>query len=89
MANTETAYIGLGSNLGDRHGFINKAVEMLRQTSGIEVTGVSDLLETTPLLNLNQPKYINAVAQIKTSLSPENLLSKLKDIENSLGRTRE
>ncbi len=87
MADT-TAYIGLGSNLGDRQGFINKAVEMLRQTPGIKVAGISDLLETAPLLNLNQPKYINAVAQIKTSLSPENLLAKLQDIENSFGRTR-
>jgi deoxyguanosine kinase len=88
MANIETAYIGLGSNLGDRHGFINKAVEMLRQSAGIEVIGVSDLLETAPLLNLGQSNYINAVAQIKTSLSPENLFSKLQDIENSLSRTR-
>jgi deoxyguanosine kinase len=83
-----TAYIGLGSNLEDRQGFISKAVEMLRQTSGIKVIGISDLLETASLLNLEQPKYINAVAQIKTSLPPENLLSKLHDIENSLGRTR-
>ncbi len=83
-----TAYIGLGSNLGDRHGFIRKAVEMLRKIPSIKVNGISDLLETAPLPDLNQPKYINAVAQIKTSLSPENLLSKLLDIENSLGRTR-
>jgi len=88
MANTKTAYIGLGSNLDDRHGFINKAIEMLRQTAGIEVNGISDLLETASLLNPEQPKYINAVAQIKTSLSSENLLSKLRDIENSLGRAR-
>lgn len=83
-----TAYIGLGSNLGDRQGFINKAVDMLRRIDGIKVTSVSDLLETAPLLHPNQPKYINAVVQIKTSLTPENLLSKSQDIENSLGRTR-
>ena len=45
-------------------------------------------METAPLANLNQPKYINAVAQIKTSLTAENLFSKLQEIENSLGRTR-
>jgi deoxyguanosine kinase len=50
---------------------------------------VSDLLETEPLMELNQPKYINAVAQIKTSLSSKNLLARLQDIEKSLGRTRE
>jgi 2-amino-4-hydroxy-6-hydroxymethyldihydropteridine diphosphokinase len=61
---------------------------MLRQTPDIEVTGVSDLLEAAPLLNLNQPKYINTVAKIKTLLSPENLFSKLQGVENSLGRTR-
>jgi len=83
-----TAYIGLGSNLGDRQGFINKAVEMLRQTADIEVTGISNLLETTPLMESEQPKYINTVAQIKTWLSPENLFAKLQDIENLLGRTR-
>jgi len=61
---------------------------MLRQIPGIEVVGVSDLLETKSLMGINQPNYSNAVAQIKTSLLPENLLSKLQDIENSLGRTR-
>lgn len=61
---------------------------MLAETKGIEVSQVSDLLETAPLGRMNQPEYLNAVTQIKTALSAEDLHKKLTDIETSLGRTR-
>ncbi len=83
-----TAYIGLGSNLGDRKNFIHKALKMLAETKNIEVTRVSDLIETAPLGGANQPEYLNAVAQIKTVLTAENLHRTLLKIEASLGRTR-
>lgn len=83
-----TAYIGLGSNLSDRNSFITGALKMLTETPEVEVTGVSELLETSPLAQANQPKYLNAVAQIKTTLSAEALHKKLGHIETSLGRTR-
>jgi 2-amino-4-hydroxy-6-hydroxymethyldihydropteridine diphosphokinase len=82
------AYIGLGSNLGDRKGFIHKALKMLAETKNIEVARVSDLIETAPLGGANQPKYLNAVAQIKTALTAEDLHKILVNIETSLGRTR-
>lgn len=84
-----TAYIGLGSNLGDRKDFIHKALKMLSEAKGIEVACVSDLLETAALGGANQPEYLNAAAQIKTALSAEDLHKILVNIENSLGRTRE
>ena len=82
------AYIGLGSNLGDRKDFIHKALKILAETKDIEVARVSDLIETAPLGGANQPKYLNAVAQIKTALTAENLHKILVNIETSLGRTR-
>jgi len=85
----QTAYIGLGSNLGDRKAYIDKAVKILAQTEKIKVSKISDIIETDPLGRTDQPKYLNAVAKIKTSYSAEDLHSKLIDIENSLERTRD
>jgi 2-amino-4-hydroxy-6-hydroxymethyldihydropteridine diphosphokinase len=82
------AYIGLGSNLGDREDFIHKALKMLAETKDIEVARASDLVETAPLAGANQPKYLNAVAQIKTALTAKDLHKILLNIETSLGRTR-
>jgi deoxyguanosine kinase len=84
-----TAYIGLGSNLGDREDFIHKALKMLAETKDIEVTRVSYLIETSPLAGANQPKYLNTVAQIKTALTAEDLHKILVNTETSLGRARE
>jgi 2-amino-4-hydroxy-6-hydroxymethyldihydropteridine diphosphokinase len=83
-----TAYIGLGSNLGDRKNFIHKALKMLAETKNIEVARVSDILETAPLGGANQPKYLNTVAQIETILTAEDLHKALLSIETSLGRVR-
>lgn len=88
MSKLTTTYIGLGSNLGDREDFIRKALEILRESEDIEVTRVSDIIETTPLGDSNQPGYLNAVAEIKTTLIAEALHKKLAEIETSLGRKR-
>jgi len=82
------AYIGLGSNLGDRKDFIHKALKVLAETKNIEVARVSDLIETVPLGGANQPKYLNAVAQIKTALTAKDLHRILLNVETSLGRIR-
>lgn len=84
----QIAYIGLGSNLGDRSSCINKALEMLAESGTIEVTAVSEFIETSALARIDQPDYINAVAKLKTSLSAEALLKKMMKIETSLGRVR-
>jgi deoxyguanosine kinase len=83
-----TAYIGLGSNLGNRQDNINSALRMLAEATDIEVVRVSELIETNPLGQAEQPMYLNAVAELRTSLSPDDLLKTLIDIETALGRMR-
>jgi 2-amino-4-hydroxy-6-hydroxymethyldihydropteridine diphosphokinase len=88
MAEITIAYIGLGSNLGDRQSAITGAVKLLNNTEDTEVIRLSELIETAPLGRMSQPKYINAVAEIKTSLTAEDLHKHLLHIETSLGRQR-
>jgi 2-amino-4-hydroxy-6-hydroxymethyldihydropteridine diphosphokinase len=83
------AYIGLGSNLGERECLIKKAIAMLDEVSGVAVSRVSKIVETSPLGGLDQPKYLNAVAEVKTSLDAYMLLGQLQKIENTLGRARQ
>ena len=88
MTEQTTAYIGLGSNLGDRKAYIDKALKILAGAEGIELAGLSDIIETAPLGADDNPEYLNAVARIKTNLSAEDLHKVMADIEDSLGRTR-
>ncbi len=81
-----TAYIGLGSNLGDRMTTLRSAVQRL-QTLG-RITGVSSLYETEPVGYLEQPAFLNAVVALETALAPVDLLRALLGIERDLGRTR-
>jgi 2-amino-4-hydroxy-6-hydroxymethyldihydropteridine diphosphokinase len=88
MAET-TAYVGLGSNLGNRKGNVEGALKMLAQAERIELESVSDIIETEPLGQIEQPKYLNAVAGLKTTLCAEDLHRTLAAIEISLGRIRQ
>ena len=88
MAKQKIAYIGLGSNLGDRHDHISDAIKMLAGNKHIDVVRVSDVVETAALARTAQPKYLNAVAEIKTTLTAEDLYKTLADIETHLGRVR-
>jgi len=88
MDKITTAYIGLGSNLGNREESIRSALRMLAEADNIEVTRVSELIETAPLGDTNQPEYLNGVAEVKTALSANALHKILLDIELSLGRIR-
>ena len=88
MAET-TAYIGLGSNLGDRKRYIDSALKMLAASRQIELGPVSEIIETEPLAKADQPKYLNAVAELKTTVGAEDLYETLVDIETSLGRLRQ
>jgi 2-amino-4-hydroxy-6-hydroxymethyldihydropteridine diphosphokinase len=83
------AYVGLGSNLGDREGTIGRAVELLGEDPAIEVLAVSSLRETDPVGYLAQPRFLNGACAIGTSLPPRQLLERLLAVEKSLGRTRE
>ncbi|MBK7862184.1 MAG: 2-amino-4-hydroxy-6-hydroxymethyldihydropteridine diphosphokinase [Archangiaceae bacterium] len=78
------AYVGLGSNLGDRRAHLDAAVAKL------EATRVSTYLETAALLApgdaVPQPAYLNAVAEVETALEPHALLARLREIEQAEGR---
>ena len=79
-------YIGLGSNVGDREAELAAAVQGLRD-HGVEVEAVSSLYETEPVGEiLDQPDFLNAVARVRTSLGPEELLGVCKAIEAERGR---
>jgi 2-amino-4-hydroxy-6-hydroxymethyldihydropteridine diphosphokinase len=82
-----TAYLGLGSNLGDRERNLRSALAALSEVPGIRVRRQSRFIETTPWGDLNQPDFMNAVIEIETDLDPRELLRTLKRIERQLGRT--
>jgi len=82
-------YIALGSNLGDRHANLRQAIKLLGQTASVRVLRVSSFHETEPVGGPPQGKYINAVAEVETELSPHALLSELHSVERQLARTRD
>jgi 2-amino-4-hydroxy-6-hydroxymethyldihydropteridine diphosphokinase len=82
------AYIGLGANLGEREATIRAALERMAATPAIEVEAVSTLRETDPVGYLDQPRFLNGAAALKTDLSPRALLERLHEIEGELGRNR-
>lgn len=86
--NLVTAYIALGSNIGDREQNLNRAVEMLRFSKNVEVTAVSSYINTAPVGYTEQPDFLNAVAEVRTSLSPYALLKVCRGIETSMKRER-
>jgi len=84
-----TAYIALGSNMGDRAGTLLSAVKLLDEIEGVEVRRISQFIETEPEGGPNgQGKFFNAVAQVEITLAPAELLVKLQQIEQLLGRKR-
>jgi deoxyguanosine kinase len=88
MAKETTAYIGLGSNLGDRQRYIDSGVKMLAGAPELHLLRVSDVIETPPLSQDDQPNYLNAVAEVQTQLDAHGLLKTLAEIEILLGRRR-
>ena len=84
-----TAYIGLGSNEGDRLANLASAVDALSDIPDVHLDQVSDAYESEPAYVEDQPKFANAVAEVTTSLSSAQLLDYLREIENRLGRTRD
>jgi 2-amino-4-hydroxy-6-hydroxymethyldihydropteridine diphosphokinase len=76
------AYVGLGSNLGDRERLIAQAAEL------IGAVRLSTVIETEPWGYGNQPMFLNAVAELETQLTPRQLLDHLLDVERRLGRER-
>ena len=85
----QNAYVGLGSNLGDRAGYLLLAVRGMLD-AGLDVIRLSSIYETEPVENEEQPAFLNMVAELRGSTlpSPEQTLARLLRIEHSLGRTR-
>ena len=83
------AYIGLGSNVGDRLRTAVRALSLLQKSEKVTIQNVSSLYETEAIGYEAQGDFINGVAELSTHLPPMRLLRLLQDIEKRLGRTRE
>jgi 2-amino-4-hydroxy-6-hydroxymethyldihydropteridine diphosphokinase len=83
------AFVGLGANLGDREQTLRRAVELLGAEEGVDVVAVSALRETDPVGLVDQPRFLNGVAEIETRLAPRELLETLLRLERELGRVRD
>jgi len=83
-----TAYIGIGSNLEDKHHNCLRAIEMIEQTPGCELTGCSDWYLTKPVGVKGQEWYVNGVISISTRVPPQELMKRLLGIESAMGRIR-
>ena len=81
-------YLSIGSNLGDRESNIASGIAMLDNQDHITNIKSSSFYKTEPLFNEDQPYFLNIVVEISTTLSPFNLLDKIKEIEIFLGRDR-
>lgn len=82
------AYIGLGANLGEPVAQVRRALAGLAELDEVEVLRVSRLYRNPPLGPKEQPWYVNAVAQVRTRLTTEELLRALRRLETALGRVR-
>lgn len=82
------AYLGLGSNLGDRHGYLTDAIAKLKQIEGIRVLQASEFIETEPYGGVAQDPFLNGCLEVKTILSPQELLKEMNRIEAEAGRER-
>ena len=85
-ADMERVFLGLGSNIGDRAGNIRRACRLIDEIEGIRLVRTSSMIETEPVGYEDQPDFINAAAEIETTLSPRELLTAVKDIERRMGR---
>ncbi|MCG2013290.1 2-amino-4-hydroxy-6-hydroxymethyldihydropteridine diphosphokinase [Staphylococcus epidermidis] len=83
------AYLGLGSNIGNRELQLNEAIKILHANQGIQVTQVSHIYETEPVGYTNQPKFLNLCIEIETELNPQSLLKCCLATEQQLHRKRE
>lgn len=81
-------YLSLGSNLGDRVGYIQQATSLLGMHADINIVATSSFYESEPWRMDSENWFVNAVVQISTSLTPEDLLEECQRIETQLGRSK-
>jgi 2-amino-4-hydroxy-6-hydroxymethyldihydropteridine diphosphokinase len=84
MTDTVTAYLSLGSNLGNREENLDMALKLLSQR--MRLGKVSSIYDTEPVGNTNQPRFLNLACEVFTHLTPEGLLALAKGIEGKMGR---
>lgn len=84
-----TAYVGLGSNLGDRMANLSAAVEAISDIPETHIETVSNAYESDPAYRQGQPQFLNAVLELTTRIEADALLAYLLDIEDRMGRVRE
>jgi 2-amino-4-hydroxy-6-hydroxymethyldihydropteridine diphosphokinase len=82
------AYLGIGTNIGDRMKNLQDAIDALNLLPMTTVTNVSDVYETEPVGYDNQDDFLNIVVEVETELNPDNLLGSALGIEAGLGRVR-
>jgi 2-amino-4-hydroxy-6-hydroxymethyldihydropteridine diphosphokinase len=83
------SFVGLGANLDDPRGSIERSLELLRAEPGVEVVAVSTLRETDPVGIVDQPRFLNGAVELETALPAAELLQDLLAIERRLGRVRD
>ena len=81
-----TAYLGLGSNVGNRQANLERALDLLGTNAGIRIIRCSSIYETEPWGVTEQPLFLNAAVEIQTSLEPGDLLAAVKATEKAMGR---
>lgn len=84
----ETAFLGLGSNLGDRIDFLQRAVDLLDADPKVHVDAVSTVYETEPVGEPEQEPFLNLAVRVRTRRSPRRLLHLCHEVEEALGRVR-
>jgi 2-amino-4-hydroxy-6-hydroxymethyldihydropteridine diphosphokinase len=82
------AFVGLGSNLGERETTLRAAIGRLRTIPNVEVRRVSTLRDTEPIGYVDQPRFLNGVVELETTLSARALLGVLLELERAFGRDR-
>ncbi|KAL1918471.1 uncharacterized protein VTP21DRAFT_3131 [Calcarisporiella thermophila] len=83
-----SAYIALGTNIGSLAQNLYKALEELENTCECRVVDTSFLYKTPPMYVTDQPPFLNAVCQVMTRLAPEDLLARMKQVEENMGRVK-
>ena len=84
-----TAYLALGANLGDRERNIRRALAAIADTEGISITRTSSLMENPAVGGpADAPPFLNAAAEVKTTLGSHALLHRIMEIEQQMGRLR-
>lgn len=85
----KTAYLGLGSNVGDRLEQLESAIKILDNVDGVQISQISPVYETEPVGYVEQPNFLNLCVEVKTTLTPQQLLQQCFYTEQQLHRVRD